>query len=310
MKASVSPGAKPLITAVGMVVSSTCRVPFNAVIGDGGTERVASGGSAIGTTISGSGVMEAVDGGVLGSGASLGTGAVTFGTAGSDGRLTFDGTPLSNTISGFTAGDTIDLAGVGFARGNTVTSAGGVVTVSAGTSHFTVHLAPSGLAGGTFHLKPDGNEDTATGAGGTVIGYDQFASIASGQTSTNISVGDAHVQVVQSGATALGTTVANGGEQDVFGTASGTVLNGTEVVYGKDSGARIGFFGLQYIYSGGAATAATVSGGLADQEAYGTASGTTMLAGGALFVGAKATRRALCRPRKRAAHLRHRRTCC
>ena len=27
MKASVSPGAKPLITAVGMVVSSTCRVP-------------------------------------------------------------------------------------------------------------------------------------------------------------------------------------------------------------------------------------------------------------------------------------------
>ena len=105
------------------------------------------------------------------------------------------------------------------------------------TSHFTVHLAPSGLSGGTFHLKPDGNEDTTTGAGGTVIGYDQIASIASGHTSTNISVGDAHVQIVQSDATALSTTVADGGEQDVFGTASGTVLSGTEVVYGKDSGA-------------------------------------------------------------------------
>jgi autotransporter passenger strand-loop-strand repeat protein len=120
-----------------------------------------------------------------------------------------------------------------------------------------------------------------------VIGYDQIASIASGQTSTNISVGDAHVQVVQSGATALGTTVVNGGEQDVFGTASGTVLNGTEVVYGKDSGARIGFFGLQYIYSGGTATGAIVSGGDADQQAYGTAVGTTVLGAGTLFVGAK-----------------------
>ena len=207
---------------------------------NGGLAFVKAGGTATAAVIDG-GTLE------LAVGASLGTGAVTFGSTGSDGRVTFDGTPLSNTISGFAAGDTIDLAGVGFSRSNTVTSAAGVVTLSAGGSHFTVHLAPSALSGGTFHLKPDGNEDTATGAGGTVIGYDQIASIASGQTSTNISVGDAHVQVVQSGATALGTTVVNGGEQDVFGTASGTVLNGTEVVYGKDSGARIGFFGLQYI---------------------------------------------------------------
>jgi autotransporter passenger strand-loop-strand repeat protein len=211
----------------------------------------------------------------------------TWLTALSDGRLTFDGAPPSNTISGFAAGDTIDLAGVGFSRGNTVASAAGVVTVSAGGSHFAVHLAPSGLVGGTFHLKPDGNEDTATGAGGTVIGYDQIASVASGQTSTNVWVGDAHVQVVLSGAAARGTTVADGGEQDVFGTASGTVLNGTEVVYGKGSGATIGFSGLQYIYSGGPATGAIVSGGNSDQQAYGVASNTSALAGGALFVGAR-----------------------
>ena len=200
-------------------------------ISNGGFALVKAGGTAAGAVIDG-GTLE------LQGGASLGTGAVTFGTAGSDGRVTFDGTPLSNTISGFAAGDTIDLAGVGFASGNTVTSTGGVLTVSAGTSHFTVHLAPSGLSGGTFHLKPDGSEDTATGAGGTVVGYDQIVSVASGHTSTNISVGDAHVQVVQSGATALSTTVVDGGEQDVFGTASGTVLSRTQVVYGKDSGAE------------------------------------------------------------------------
>ena len=121
-----------------------------------------------------------------------------------------------------------------------------------------------------------------------MIGYDQFASIASGQTSTNISVGDAHVQIVQSGATALGTTVANGGEQDVFGTASGTVLNGTEVVYGKDSGARIGFFGLQYIYLP-AAPRPGPSSPAASPNSRPTAPpvGTTVLGAGTLFVGAK-----------------------
>jgi autotransporter passenger strand-loop-strand repeat protein len=186
-----------IVSNGGFTVVELGGVLSGLTLSNGGVAFVKAGGTATGAVIDG-GTLE------LQGGASLGTGAVTFGITGSDGRLTFVGTPQSNTISGFAAGDTIDLAGVGFARGNTVTSAGGVVTVSAGTSHFAVHLAPSGLSGGTFHLKPDGNEDTATGAGGTVIGYDQIASIASGQTSTNISVGDAHVQVVQSGATALG----------------------------------------------------------------------------------------------------------
>ena len=44
---------------------------------------------------------------------------------------------------------------------------------------------------------------------------------------------------------------------------------------------------MQYIYSGGTATGAIVSGGNSDQQAYGAAISTTVLADGALFVGAK-----------------------
>ena len=139
------------------------------------------------------------------------------------------------------------------------------------------------MSGGSFYLKPDGNRDTSTGAGGSIIGYDQITSVSS--STSNASVADAHVQVVLSGATTVSTTVADGGEQAVFGAASATVLNGTEVVYGKDSGANIGAGGLQYIYSGGTATSATISGANSDQDAYGIASNTTVLSGGFLFVG-------------------------
>ena len=68
-----------------------------------------------------------------------------------------------------------------------------------------------------------------------------------------------------SGAT-TGTTINNGGEQDISGTAIATA-------------ARIEFGGLQIVSAGGTAISATVDffGG---QEVFGTASGTTIESGG------------------------------
>ena len=166
------------ISSGGVVSVLAGGVTSGTSIANGGFEFVSAGGTSSAVTING-GTLE------LQAGASLGTGPVTFGGAGLDGRLTIGGTALSNVISGFVAGDTIDLAAVGFSRSNSLTFSSGTLTVSAGGSkyHFA-HLRRRLCRAGGFYLKPDGNQDTSTGAGGTVIGYDQITSVSSSTRAT------------------------------------------------------------------------------------------------------------------------------
>jgi autotransporter passenger strand-loop-strand repeat protein len=248
-------------------------------VSSGGTEEVFYG-TATSAKISGGGELEIGDGTQL-------SGTLTF--AGQGGKLVIgdanggvEGSMPTGVISGFALGDMIDLPGVAFSPGDTVAFSSGVLTVSAGGSQYL--LSFGSVSGGSFHLSPDGINDAATGLGGTLVGYDQITSVASGVTSSGGSAGFATVQVVASGGTAVGTTVASGGEQDVFGTASRTVLGGLEVVYGKDSGATVNAGGDQYVYAGGTATNATVdNGGI--QNVYGEAIGTSIGSGGYAFIG-------------------------
>jgi autotransporter passenger strand-loop-strand repeat protein len=163
------------------------------------------------------------------------------------------------------------------------------VSARGGTT-FALHFA-SALSGGTLHLRPDGNEDTATGAGGTVVTYvSAVTTVSAAHSASNASVGDAQLQVVASGGIAISAAVAHGGEQDVKGggTAIATQLSGSEVVYGKDASATIGAGGLQYIYSGGTATSAVVnSDGI--QEVYGSAVGTIIGDGGNAYIASGGT---------------------
>ena len=87
----------------------------------------------------------------------------------------------------------------------------------------------------------------------------------SGNTIGDYVVGAGGIVTVLAGGTANGTTVSLNGLQNVYGSASGTVLQtqGAEVVYagGTASGTVIGPFGGQYVHSGGIAIGTIDNGG-------------------------------------------------
>lgn len=154
-----------------------------------------------------------------------------------------DGTSMpTNTISGFSAGDVIDLADVAFVAGASATLNGSNnLAIVAGGS--TYHLQfNSSVAGNAFELLPDGNSGIS-------------ATLAQA------------VSFVASGVTSSGNSVASGAYQNVYGTANSVTVNAG---------------GFQEVFSGGVTTGTTVSGSasfpavVGDQQIFagGTASGT------------------------------------
>jgi autotransporter passenger strand-loop-strand repeat protein len=122
-------------------------------VSSGATQTVESGGVASNTILAGG--RE-----VVSSGGTV-DGAVTF--AGSGGRLILEaGAAFDATISGFTAGDTLNLAAISFA-GATVGYSNGTLTVSDGTHSVALTLAGSYAAAGFG--------DASNGAGGTLVTY-------------------------------------------------------------------------------------------------------------------------------------------
>ena len=132
-----------------------------------------------------------------------------------------DGTSMpTNTISGFSAGDVIDLADVAFVAGASATLNGSNnLAIVAGGS--TYHLQfNSSVAGNAFELLPDGNSGIS-------------ATLAQA------------VSFVASGVTSSGNSVASGAYQNVYGTANSVTVNAG---------------GFQEVFSGGVTTGTTVSG--------------------------------------------------
>ena len=263
-------------SAVGMVVSSGIAQLAGSVVG----LIVEAGGSA---TIYGSATGVTISGGFFdigfGSG-SLGSGPVTF--AGQGGVLQDENTTIpTNVISGFTAGDWIDLAGVGFASNGTVqlTSGNLLQVVESGTTYDVQFNSSQNFAANTFHIAPDGNAISTHGPAGTRIGYGQILVVPSGHTVSNVSVTDGNVQDVIG--TASNTTVQSGGEEDVFGKASGIAVSSGGIIVVESGGsalsATIADDGFEFVYAGGT-TISTAVGTGTFQEVYasGTAIGTTI----------------------------------
>ncbi len=125
----------------------------NAYTQASGSTVIAGTLNAAVTDITG-GTLELAAGGVV-------TGGIAFAAA--SGQLKIDGTTMpSNTISGFTKGDTIDLAGVAFSAAGTVgLQAGNVLQVKENGSTFNLNLDPAqNFAGVTFQLTDDKSAGT------------------------------------------------------------------------------------------------------------------------------------------------------
>lgn len=145
----------------------------------GVTLVVASAGTVINTTVSGGGTLE------LGSTGATASGPITL--AGSSSTLRIDGTTMpANVISGFTVGDTIDLAGVSFGAGGMAGLAvGNLLQVVEGGQTYGLQLDPSAnFSGDSVRLSSDGH-------GGTDVSLNRGFSINVTYDSSVTSAGNA-----------------------------------------------------------------------------------------------------------------------
>jgi len=115
---------------------------------------VSSGGSAISTTIRGSGaVLDLLSGAVA-------SGGISFALSGGQLQIAGSATPTT-TISGFVSGDTFDLASIAFdSAGSANLTSGNVLQITESGTTYTLNLDPAqNFTGDFFHLS----SDTASG---------------------------------------------------------------------------------------------------------------------------------------------------
>jgi autotransporter passenger strand-loop-strand repeat protein len=131
------------------------------IVKNGGLVEILSGGKASNTVLSSGGTLDVQSGGIV-------SGSITF--SGTGGMLAIDGTGLPTdpsklvgaTISGFAAGDTIDLTGITYSAGGQVNLIGGnELQIIEGGQTYDLQLSLSqSFAGDFFHLANDGNGGT------------------------------------------------------------------------------------------------------------------------------------------------------
>jgi len=311
----VSSGGRQAVTSTGIAKGVTVYA--------GGSQTVASGGSALASVLNG-GLLVVSAGGsavnteILPNGSldlqagAIATGALVF--AGADGVAEIDDHVLpAVTISGFAAGDTIDLAGVGYG-GNSVGSMGSndVLSFTEGGSSYTLAFdATKTYAGDVFVLAADGAGTQILISGvvhsGPVVGDGQQLKVTSGQISSYVTIdsggyafastgGLISASLVNNGGSLLvelgaidGITVASGGYASVdnFSGYTGTASNVTVEAHGYFGG--YGTF-ISTIVDGGTFQPAGVSalsttinsGGVDDLSVTGTF--TTVDSGGSLVI--------------------------
>ena len=288
---TVASGALLLVDAGGTVTADTILVGGNAEISGiasadviAGSETVATGGTVTAETVtSGTLVLNngadagniTLTGGTLelASGATLG-GALALGNAAT---LVLEGTtaPVA-VISGFVAGDVIDITAM--TTGATLTSgtSGGntIETVTSGGVSESFTFAGTSYGSGYFVLDQNAAGDTLTTKPVT------SAVVSSGATSTGYIVTSGFTLDVLTGGTAVSATVLSGGTANISGTDSGAIISsggsiiissggaetgatilagGTETLIGPDSATGDNVYGLQQITSANGATGTTLS---------------------------------------------------
>lgn len=152
----VSNGGGQEILAGGIASGSTVL--------NGGNETIASGGIASGSIISSGGIVGVSSGGeavatiiaggsLVLSGGALTSGGITF--LGSGGVLDIENANAlpGSIISGFTAGNKIDLEFLSYASSDTYSVSGDVVTISAGSGTYALTIA--GATSGGYALAAD-----------------------------------------------------------------------------------------------------------------------------------------------------------
>jgi len=187
-----------------------------------------------------------------------------IGTTLNDGSMQINWGKEQNTAVSHGASDYV----YGIATGSTV--AGRQMIGIGGTASATTIVA-------------GGEQDVYAGATSTGTAIQGGLQAIYGGTADQTVIGSGGVQTVQG--TALHTTVNAGGEQRVYagGTATGTTLNAgsVQVDWGNASGTTIDG-GVQYVW--GTASGTTIASGAQHVGAGGSASGTTIGAGGLEYV--------------------------
>ena len=258
----------------GSVVLNSGAIVSNVF--DNGTIAGYVGGTIAG--LSGSGLVRATNGALLVQSADAfsGTYSLSYATlelagglvsgpntilfGGSSGILKIDGAVTTGvTISGIGTTDVIDLASIPFnAAGTVQIQSGNLLDVTENNSSYFIQLDQAqNLSGLNFRLLGDGS-------GGSDI------LVLSGA-------------VVSSGQSVSGTSVSNGSDQDVFGTAVSTIVSGgglqTVESGGIASAAIVSSAGAQIVFSGGLASGGSILTNASQTLSGGVASSTTVSGG-------------------------------
>jgi autotransporter passenger strand-loop-strand repeat protein len=136
-----------MVNAGGQELVGLSATDSATTVNASGLETVASGGVAYGVTIAG-GTLDVASGGTVSGGVSFAAGA---------GTLEIDSTVLPTAvISGFAAGDAIDLTALTYDPNATVTVAtSGIVTISADGAQYSLNIAGVPAGDTSFSLSAD-----------------------------------------------------------------------------------------------------------------------------------------------------------
>ncbi|RPD94274.1 autotransporter outer membrane beta-barrel domain-containing protein [Candidatus Pantoea deserta] len=209
-----------------------------------------------------------------------------LGMAGSAAATTYDGTTVSGSILSLNNGDVANNVSV-ISGGNLNVNNGGLVTSSnvgngVGLSNIVVSSGGNAVSttvnsSGRQYINSGGSATSTVLNGGSEIVY--VGANVSGSTVNSRSQQEVYGEVTS-------TTVNSGGALMVLGgTSHFTHVNSSGIEYvlsGSSDSALIDNWGNQIVYAGASAVSATVAGGT--QQVNGTASDTTVKAGGVQYV--------------------------